>query len=220
MVGNTRALVAWLRERGWPAERTHYLPNFVEDCSLATPSADLPPEQGPWLLGLGRLHTDKGFDTLVRALPALPGARVAIAGEGPERAALETLARAEGVASRVHFLGWRTDPAALLRAAQLFVCASRVEPLGNMVIEAWSAACPVVAVAAAGPAELIHDGHDGALVPTERPDALAAAIASLLGDAPRRAMLAAAGRRRFLAEFSQSGVVRSWRDFLAGVAPG
>ncbi len=219
LVGNTRALVAWLRDRGWPAGRTHYLPNFVEDCGLATPSRDLPAEQGPWLLGLGRLHTDKGFDTLIRALPALPGARVAIAGEGPERAALEALARAEGVAARVRFLGWRSDPAALLRAAHVFVCASRVEPLGNMVIEAWSGAGPVGGAGAAGPAELICGGRDGVLVPVEQPDALAAAIADLLRDAPRGATLAAAGRQRFVAEFSRTGVVKSWRALLAEIAP-
>ena len=219
LVGNTRALVAWLRERGWPAARTHYLPNFVEDCSLAQPSPDLPAEHGPWLLGLGRLHTDKGFDILIRALPALPGVRAAIAGEGPERAALAALARAEGVASRVHFLGWRSDAAALLRAARVFVCASRIEPLGNMVIEAWSAACPVAAAAAAGPAELIRNGQDGMLVSTEQPDALAAAISGLLSNPGRASSLAHAGRQRFVTEFSQAGVTQRWRACLAGIAP-
>ena len=220
LVGNTRSLVAWLRDAGWPVARTHYLPNFVEDCSLAAPSGDLPAHQGPWLLGLGRLHADKGFDTLIRALSALPGVRLAIAGDGPERAALEALARSEGVASRVRFLGWRQDAAALLRVAQVFVCASRVEPLGNMVIEAWSARCPVVAVEAAGPRELIRAGIDGLLTPLERPDALAAAIAGLLAAPDRMAALAAAGRARFLDEFSRDRVVIQWRAFLAQAASG
>ena len=220
LVGNTRALVAWLRDRGWPAARTHYLPNFVDDCSLAAASGDLPASQGPWLLGLGRLHTDKGFDILIRALPTLPGVRLAIAGDGPERAALESLASAEGVASRVRFLGWRGDAAALLRAATVFVCASRIEPLGNMVIEAWSAGCPVVALAAAGPGELVRPGLDGLLVPLERPDALAAAIADLLANPDRRAGMAAAGRNRFTGEFNRDGVTREWRGFLAAIARG
>ena len=217
LVGNTRGIVAWLRAQGWPDERTHYVPNFVEDFSATPPAADLP-QARPLLLGLGRLHTDKGFDTLIQAMPRLPGIHLAIAGEGPERAALTALAAREHVADRVHFLGWRADAGALLRAADLFVCSSRVEPLGNMVIEAWSAGCPLVAADADGPRELVRDGADGRLVPKENPEALAAAIATLLADQPGAAALARAGRARFEAEFAAASVVARWRDFLASVA--
>jgi glycosyltransferase involved in cell wall biosynthesis len=216
LVGNTHGIVAWLRRQGWAAERTHYLPNFVADFGDTGPATDLPPGR-PLLLALGRLHADKGFDTAIRALVRLPGATLAIAGEGPERAALEALARAEGVAARVHFLGWRNDAGALLRAADLFVCSSRVEPLGNMVIEAWSARRPLVAVAADGPAELIRDGEDGLLVPHENPAALAAAIERALASPGLGARLAEGGRRRFEAEFTEARVLARWRGFLAGV---
>jgi glycosyltransferase involved in cell wall biosynthesis len=217
LAGNTRGIVAWLRRQGWPAERTHYLPNFVADFAATPPAADLPSGR-PVLLGLGRLHTDKGFDSLIRALALLPGAQLALAGEGPEARRLRALARAAGVAERTHFLGWRRDAGALLRAADLFVCASRVEPLGNMVIEAWSAGCPVVAVAADGPRELIRDGQDGVLTPLENPAALAAAIASLLADPGRARRLAESGRRRFEAEFAAGPALARWRAFLAGIA--
>jgi len=217
LVGNTRGIVSWLRDRGWAPASTHYLPNFVADFAATAPAADLPSAR-PLLLGLGRLHADKGFDLAIRALPALPGAVLAIAGEGPELGALQDLARREGVAERVHFLGWRHDAGALLRAADLFVCSSRVEPLGNMVIEAWSAGCPMVAADAAGPAELLHDGTDGTLVASEDPAALAAGIAALLDDPQRRASFAWAGRERFEAEFAAAPVLARWRDFLARVA--
>ena len=217
LVGNTRGIVAWLRGQGWAEARTHYLPNFAADFAATPPATDLP-HAGPLLLGLGRLHTDKGFDLAIRALPRLPRAVLAIAGEGPELAALQALARREGVADRVNFLGWRHDAGALLRAADLFVCSSRVEPLGNMVIEAWSAGCPVVAAAAAGPAELLRDGADGTVVPGEDAAALAEGIAALLGDPARRAAFALAGRERFESEFAAAPVVARWRAFLAGVA--
>ena len=217
LIGNTRGIVAWLRQQGWPAERTHYLPNFVDDFANTAPATDIPPGR-PLLLGLGRLHTDKGFDTAIRALPRLPGAILAIAGIGPELAALQDLARREGVADRVAFLGWRTDAGALLRAADLFVCSSRIEPLGNMVIEAWSAGRPLVALRADGPAELITDDVDGLLVDREDPSALAAAIASLLDSPTRAENLATAGRTRFETEFAEAAVVAQWQHFLATVA--
>jgi glycosyltransferase involved in cell wall biosynthesis len=216
LIGNTRGIVDWLRASGCAAGCTHYLPNFVADFADATPAADLPRGR-PWLLALGRLHADKGFDLLLRALPRVPGVSLAIAGEGPEHGRLTMLARREGVADRVRFLGWRQDAGALLRAADLFVCSSRIEPLGNMVLEAWSAARPVVAAAAAGPAELITHDATGLLVPAEDPAALAAAIGALLDDRDRAQRLAAAGRARFVAEFAQAPVLARWRQFLTTV---
>ena len=219
LIGNTRGIVAWLRAQGWAESRTHYLPNFVDDFAATPPATDLPAGR-PLLLGLGRLHTDKGFDTTIRALSRLPHAHFAIAGLGPELSALQALASAEGVADRVHFLGWRGDAGALLKAADLFVCSSRVEPLGNMVIEAWSAARPVVAVAADGPSELIVSGSDGLLVAHDEPACLADAITALLDDPGRAAALAQAGRARFEAEFAEAPVVAQWRHFLARTALG
>ena len=213
LIGNTRGLVAWMRSQGIAAERTHYLPNFAADLAGAAP-ASLGIPAGPLLLALGRLHRNKAFDVLIRALPLLPGVQAVIAGAGPERDALEAVARGEGVADRVHLPGWRSDTAALLAAADLLVCPSRVEPLGNVVIEAWSAERPVIAAAAAGPRELIRPEQDGLLVPLEDPDALAAAIGRVLEDRALAGRLAAAGRARYAAEFAEAPVVARWRAFL------
>ena len=216
LVGNTRGIVAWLQDRGIPAPRTHYLPNFSHDYSHECASPHLASER-PLLLGLGRLHTDKGFDILLRALALLPDAHLAIAGEGPERAALERLAARLGVAERTKFLGWRDDPGALLRAARVFVCSSRIEPLGNMVLDAWSAGTPVVAAASRGPAELLRPGSDGLLVPMEDPASLAGGIAQVLGDRALAARLTAAGRARYDQEFAKPPVLTAWRAFLQRV---
>ncbi len=209
LVGNTRGIVAWIREQGWPGERVHHLPNFAPDLAGAAPAA-LPP--GPMALALGRLHRNKGFDVLIRALPALPSLRLVLAGEGPERAPLQRLAQELGVAGRLSMPGWRGDQAGLLAACDVLVCPSRIEPLGNVVIEAFSAARPVVAAAVAGPLELIDPGRTGLLVPPEDPARLAAAIRTVLDDQPLAARLAAAGRAQWQAEHAEVPVVQRWRD--------
>jgi glycosyltransferase involved in cell wall biosynthesis len=220
LIGNTRSITDWIVSQGWPAQRAHYLPNFSPDMAGAepVPRAELGvPPDATLLLALGRLHRNKAFDVLIRALPRLPKLHLAIAGEGPERDALQTLARSEGVAERLHLLGWRSDTGSLLASADMLVCPSRHEPLGNVVIEAWAARCPVVAAAADGPRELITPGVDGILVPPEDPAALADAIVSVLDAPTRGAALAEAGRVRYQSDFAEAPVVTRWRQFLATV---
>jgi glycosyltransferase involved in cell wall biosynthesis len=220
LVGNTTELTRWILRQGFPPARVHHLPNFAPDLADATPvpRATLGvPADAPLVLALGRLHPNKAFDVLVRALPRLKRVHVVIAGEGPERAALEALARSEGVSDRLHLPGWRGDTAGLLAAADLLVCPSRQEPLGNVVLEAWSAHCPVIAAAAAGPTELIAPDRDGLLVKLEDPAALADAIRAVLDDPPHAALLARNGRARYEADFAEAPVLARWRHFLGTV---
>src|SRR5260370_13744848 len=91
---------------GGGAARTHYLANFCDDFS-ATAAATGIQAGRPLLLALGRLHADKGFDTLIRAMARVPQAVLAIAGAGPEFSSLQALARREGVAGRGRVLGVR-----------------------------------------------------------------------------------------------------------------
>lgn len=212
LVGNTRDLRDWIVAQGCPAERAHYLPNFVTDFAGTAP-AQLP-GSGPRLLAMGRLHRNKGFDVAISALARIPDATLCIAGEGPEREALAAHARECGVADRVHLLGWREDTGALLAGCDLFVCSSRHEPLGNIVLEAWSASRPVVAAAAQGPSELIEPGETGLLVPVDSAEALADAINAALADPQDAARLAENGRKAFETFFAEAPVLAQWRDFL------
>ncbi len=214
LIGNTAGIVDWIRGQGWDPARVHYLPNFAPDLSGVAPAVLPVPDGAPVVLALGRLHRNKAFDVLLRAMPLLPGVHAVIAGSGPERAALLELAGRLGVADRVHLLGWRADTGALLAAAHVLVCPSRHEPLGNVVLEAWSAARPVVAADAAGPAELIHSGRDGLLVPRENAPALADALRTALQ--PNE--FGTAGRARYLAEFATAPVLAQWADTLGRLA--
>ena len=217
LVANTRTLVRWITGQGWPAARAHYLPNFAPDLRGAAPERLGVPAGRPLVLALGRLHRNKAFDVLIRALALMPDVYAVIAGEGPQREALQHLARQSGVADRVVFAGWRQDTAALLAACDVLVCPSRHEPLGNVVVEAFAAGRPVVAATADGPRELIRPGEDGLLVPVEDAEALATSLGLVLGNPRFAGALAAAGRARFEAEFAEAPVLAQWRGFLQSV---
>jgi glycosyltransferase involved in cell wall biosynthesis len=222
LIGNTQGIVDWIaQQRKWPRENIHYLPNFVEDFAEAEPASRESlgvPEGAKMMLALGRLHAVKGFDTLIRATALLPDTYCLIAGEGPERQRLEHLITELGVQQRVKLLGWRADTGALLKAADIFVSSSRHEPLGNMVLEAFSAQTPVLAAKAEGPAEIIRHGEDGWLVPVDDAPALAEAARIMLADVRLRVKFALAARQRFAAEFSRDVVLAAWLGLLAKVA--
>jgi glycosyltransferase involved in cell wall biosynthesis len=213
LVGNTRGIVDYLVAQGWPADRAHQIGNFA-DTAPARPvdraSLDTP-EGVPVLLGLGRLHTNKAFDVLIEAMVDVPDAHLWLAGEGPLRDLLHQHARDRGVASRIRFLGWREDVGGLLAAADVLVCPSRHEPLGNVVLEAWARGVPVVAAASQGPSELIEEGVNGLLVPVEDARALARAIRAVLDDPALARTLAAGGGASHRAEHSREAVVASYR---------
>ncbi len=220
LIGNTRDIVAHLVRQGWPPSRAHYLPNFVaaeKALPAARASLDTPADE-PLALALGRFHANKAFDVLLEALAAVPRVHLWLAGDGPLRAMLERQAAALGIGSRVRFLGWREDTAALLAAADFLVCPSRHEPLGNVVIEAWAGGVPVLATASEGPAALIGNNRTGMLVPVDDAAALASAMRRLVDDPELRTRLAAAGHAAYEAEFSESRVVALYRDFFARVA--
>jgi len=221
LIGNTRAIVDYAVAHGWPAGSVHYLPNFVPDRAAPPQPRDAfaTPDERPLAVALARLHPNKGLDILLRALAMVPRLHLWIAGEGPERGRLTDLARELGLNERVRFLGWQQNVAPLLAAADIVVCPSRHEPLGNVVIEGWAASRPIVALASDGPRGLIAHGETGLLVPLEGEagggaSGLAAALREAANDPDLRARLGRGGRRAYEAEFTEAAVVGRYRRFF------
>lgn len=220
LIANTHDIIAYATRQGWPAERIHYLPNFAATAGVpAVARADLStPDDVPLALALGRLHENKAFDVLLAATALVPNLHLWLAGEGARRSDLERQAAALGIASRVRFLGWRSDAPALLAAADFLVCPSRREPLGNVVLEAWAAGVPVVAAASEGPTALLNDERTGLLVPVDNTEALAAAMRRLSEDEALGERLAAGGRAAYDTAFSEARVVTAYSEFIARIA--
>jgi glycosyltransferase involved in cell wall biosynthesis len=175
----------------------------------------------------GRLTAVKGFDVLLQALRVVVGrepdaaVQLWIAGEGPERAALEALTASLGLTDRVRFLG-HCGPAAMARfwsAVDVFALSSRWEGLPYVILEAMAHAKPVIATTVDGIPEAVVDGETGLLVPPDAVDPLAAALGALLDDGGRRAALGTAGRARFLARFETDVVLDRLLDAYRQVVP-
>jgi glycosyltransferase involved in cell wall biosynthesis len=219
LIANTADIADYLVRSGWPRDRVHHLPNFAarQEAQPFSRADAATPVDAPLALAMGRLHPTKGFDVLLAAVAQLPRLHLWLAGEGEERQRLEERALALGVEGRVRFLGWHEDVAPLLAAADMVVVASRHEPLGNVVLEAWAAGKPVIATSSEGPRALVADGETGLLVAVEDADAMAAAMRRLIGDRALAAALGAQGHARWQADFAEARVVALYRAFLAEV---
>lgn len=140
----------------------------------------------PLVLAVGRLHPQKGYDVLVRALPLLGDAVVAVAGVGPLAASLQA------AAPQIRWLGRREDIGDLMAAADVVVLPSVWEARSLTAQEALRAGRPLVATAVGGVPGLVGDG--ALLVPPGDPEALGAAVRGLLDDPVRAAALGVRGR--------------------------
>lgn len=222
-VGNTHGILNYLTASGLPEERCTHIGNFV-DSAVAAPASVLKtlrkslgigPEERI-LLGLGRFHANKGWADLLDAfaLVRAPGLRLVMVGSGPQEKALKAHAEKIGIGRQVCWPGWQSDPSPWYQLADVFVCASIHEPLGNVILEAWSNRTLVVSTRSQGPSELMLDGHDGLLTPVGDPPALAQTLRHALAlDPASRHRLIAAGAAKLEAQFSEAAIVNQYLDF-------
>lgn len=175
----------------WRRERLHDCPNAVigdelHELALQPPPCPLP---DTYLLAVGRLSPEKGFDVLLEAYAlarhqaTLPD--LLIVGDGPQAAALGIQARRLGIAAQVRFTGFLDNPYPLFRRARLFVLSSRHEGMPTALIEALTLRVPVLATdCQTGPRELLDDGRLGVLVAADDPQALAEGLLRGLEEPP------------------------------------
>ena len=146
------------------------------------------PHERPYIVALGNLIHRKGFDLLLKAFARLGESDLdlLIAGDGPEREALEGLARDLEIQEQVRFLGFVDGPlkADLLGSASLMVCPSRNEPFANVILEGFSAGIPVIASAVGGNTQLVEQNERGLLFQNEDIQGLASALQNLIKDKP------------------------------------
>lgn len=177
------------------------------------------------LLGsVGALVEHKGHAILIEAFgeiaPARPGLHLALVGDGPLRAQLESQASAAGVGDRIHFTGHRDDIPAVMTSFDLFVLPSiSGEGSPAVVKEAMACGVPVVASGLEGVREIVEEGTEGLLVPPGSPASLSEAIVTLLDDPASRERLVQRGRKR-VRDFSVERMVERTLEVYGRVVAG
>ena len=217
-------LVPGVLDGGPPGERVAVVQVGVDADAVRAAAAVGPPlsEDGPYVVAMGRLSAEKGFDVLVRAFahaaPDMEGWSLVVIGDGPDREQLQTLANDLGIANRVRLTGYLPQPQAALAGASLFVLSSRREGMGGLVLlEALAHGMPIVATdCTAGPREILRDGKLGRLVEVDDVSGLAAALAEHAADPAVLGKVAAYGPER-AREFAPSRWVPQLAELLSTV---
>ncbi len=178
-------------------------------------AADLNSEK---VLAVGRLVPEKGFDLLLQAwaevLPLCSQWTLRIVGSGSDNQKLQMQAEALGIRHGVEFVPNTSDMASEYLRAALFVCSSRFEGFGLVLVEAKSFGLPIISFdCPCGPSDIVCDEIDGLLVPADDTRALALAMMHLIkNDQQRRSMGQRAQEDR---RFELAGIVQTWEQLLA-----
>jgi len=175
-----------------------------------------------FLIGaIGRIVWQKGFESLIRALPKigdrLPEAKMLIVGEGPQTKKLEKLARRLSVDQALIFAGLRDDVKSILSGLDVLVIPSLLEGFPMITLEAMAMAKPIIASNVVGISEQIADRENGILVQPGDITALTKEIIRLAGDKKKAEMLGWAARKRVEREFSVQKMVRQTEDVYRSI---
>ncbi len=215
LVCNTPGIARHVREMGW-TKGVEVISNFtsLERFSPISRRAMDTPEDAFVISTMGRFVPRKGFDVLIRAMTALPDAYLWIMGSGQESDNLRSLADTLGVADRVRFAGWQSEPRPYIAASNCFAMASSHEPLGNVILEAWAQKVPVVSTSSEGPKWFMQDGVDSLLVPIGDHEGFAHAITRIRNDPVLAKTLVAGSEETLASRFSRDAVVDAYMNLF------
>lgn len=216
LIANTKGILKWLENANMPNLGLHYIPNFVDSPAISiTKNIDQGNDNKKInLFSAGRFHKNKGFDILLKSIVNLNFVFLTIAGDGPLKNDLIYLSKKLGIGDRVNFLGWREDIADLFHKSDIFVCPSRHEPLGNVILEAWANKTPIIASDSQGPKELIVNDENGVLFPIDNVSFLSDSIKALALDIKKRQKLIENGYVSYKKNFTQDLVAKNYINFF------
>jgi glycosyltransferase involved in cell wall biosynthesis len=218
LVVPSQTLAALAPDWWMPLRRWRYIPNGVAVPADARPRPELAASAAVTLACVGGLRPEKNVGRLIRACAQLQqhhDLRLLLVGDGPERAALQTLARDSGLAERVAFMGHVAQPQACLAKADLFVLSSDTEQLPIALLEAMALGLPAVATRVGDVPQVVPEvAHAGLSTPDD--DAFTAALDLALRHRNDWPVWAEAGLSRVRQRYAQANMLEAWRLVFDG----
>lgn len=222
-IGNTKDICDYLVKQNLPGDRIFHIGNFVprllpvSEDRLAEIRASLQlPENAFVIFALGRMIEKKGFQDLIEAFAILLRAHqgrpliLMIAGDGSERGKYEALADQLNIKKSIRFVGWQNDPVPYFKQADVFVCPSRHEPLGNILLEAWTHALPVLSTLNEGARELVKADVNALTVQTASPSDMAEGLQRMLKLSPEKRQSLIAEGFKTVEFHSEDAVIKAY----------
>lgn len=210
----------YLLDRGFKAEKIIRIPNGI-DPERFKPAPQRPDasKSGRDIVSVARMEYPKGIDVVLHAWARMMKEpadwranlkpRLRLAGHGFFQPQMERLAQELGISDSVEFLGLHRDVPGLLQQAWGFVIPSRWEGMPNALVEAMASGLPCVATRVSGSEDLINDGVNGLLVPTEDPAAMAKALRRIIEESKLAQSMAEQARATIMREYQLSTVVET-----------
>lgn len=211
IICNTPGIAEHVRSLGWKRD-IKVISNFTST-TVATPytRSKLDTPKDAFLVStMGRFVPRKGIDLVIDAVYKIPECYLWIIGSGREEKNLRDKVKTLGMEDRVRFTGWQADPRPYISASDAFCAASRVEPLGNVVLEAWGQNCPVVSTRSQGPSWFMKNERDGLLTAIDDVEAIAASFTRIRNDPALAKSLVEGGRATLENKFSREAITQEY----------
>ncbi len=175
------------------------------------------PFEFDYILAIGRLSRQKGFDILIRSFAKSDlknRIKLVILGEGEERGNLEKLITKLSLRNQVLLFGKVDNPFIYMKYTKFFISSSRYEGFGNVLLEALACGTPVIATdCESGPSEIVENGENGLLVPVADEEALKAAMEKLFYDRELYKKIKA-NTRKSIEKYNITNIIKDWLNLF------
>lgn len=216
LIANTPNIKEYIIVNGWDKKKVTYLPNFAQE-KKSTKQLRKGNGKNFILLGVGRFHENKNFEILVKALKYLKDCQLWLVGSGKLKKNYLSLAQNDNTINKLKIFDWTEKIQTFYSNADILVCPSRIEPLGNIILEGWYHKIPIIASDASGPNYLINHGFNGLKFKNGNQSELVFTIKELLKDYKKSKILIKNGFNTYQNKYSEKIVTQKYIDFFKTV---
>ncbi len=213
LIANTQDIRNFIVSKGWDPKKVFWLNNFVSKSSIKTLKKKNNTNE-KILLGLGRFHENKAFDVIIKAMPKLKNFKLILIGKGKLKKYYQSLSQRLEVKHRVKIIDWVDDLSKYYLLADYLICPSRIEPLGNIIIEAWSYKLPVIASNIMGPKRLIKHRFNGMKFEVEDVNGLISCVNEIDTNRVLRNKISKNAYNDYQKEFSKDLVIKKFKKLF------